>query len=81
MNDVTTLIKQTALDAVEADKPVAVMYGTVESVSPLTIVLEQKLRLSGEQITVFRGANFTAGNAVLLLREQGGQRFAVLGVV
>jgi hypothetical protein len=93
MGDIAGLIKLAALDAVEADKPVCVMYGRVVGVSPLTVDIEQKLRLSGEQLVSFslpRCSNpmaqcsftgISTGDTVALLREQGGQRFLVLGVV
>jgi hypothetical protein len=105
VNDIACLIKRAALEAVEADKPAAVMYGSVVSLSPITVDVEQKLRLSGEQLTMFRRREFVVGggcsggayctpqpivvretgmqigDTVVLLREQGGQRFLVLGVV
>ncbi|MCL1831719.1 MAG: DUF2577 domain-containing protein [Oscillospiraceae bacterium] len=80
MDSIAGVIKLAALDAVEADKPVAVLYGQVTAVSPLTVEVEQKLKLSGEQLVAIRG-ELSVGDSVALLREQGGQRFVVLGVV
>jgi hypothetical protein len=45
MQKFVEVIKKVALDAVRASKPVSIVYGTVQSVSPLKIQLEQKLSL------------------------------------
>ncbi|MBU3819804.1 MAG: DUF2577 domain-containing protein [Candidatus Faecalibacterium intestinavium] len=42
MNDVVELIKRAALEAVEASKPVHLLYGEVISASPLKIQVDQK---------------------------------------
>lgn len=42
------VIKKTALDALEASKPVGVLYGEVVGTSPLKINLEQKITLTQE---------------------------------
>ena len=78
---IAELVKAIAVDAVEADKPVTVMYGTVAGVEPLVVDIEQKLRLFGEQLTVLKGVVLQEGDGVVLLREQGGQRFVVIGGV
>ncbi len=46
------LIKQAALDAVEAKKPVRVYYGTVTKETPLEINVEQKMTLSEAQLVL-----------------------------
>lgn len=51
-NAFVKLIKQTALDAVEAGKPVVIYYGTVTKVSPLEINVEQKLTLTEAQLVL-----------------------------
>lgn len=79
--DIARLIKMAAVEAVEADKPVAVMFANVISSEPLTVEVEHKLQLSGEQLAVINGAAIQTGDTVVLLREQGGQRFIVLGGV
>lgn len=53
-NDLVRLIKQAALDAVEAKKPVNVCYGKVTKASPLRILVEQKLPLAKEQLVLAR---------------------------
>ena len=55
MPDYTGLVKamkQAALDDVDAEKPVAVYYGTVKSESPLKIDVEQKMTLSEAQLVL-----------------------------
>ncbi len=57
MADATQLVravKQAALDAQEAAKPVQLCFGRVESVSPLQIAVEQKLTLGEKQLAVPR---------------------------
>lgn len=46
--DLLSLLKQAAIEAVEAAKPVKVMFGEVKAISPLQIMVEQKLPLSEE---------------------------------
>jgi len=48
----TKAIKQAALDAVEASKPMKLYYGTVISTSPLKISVEQKMTLSAAQLVL-----------------------------
>ncbi len=88
-------IKKTALDAVEASKPVRVCYGKVESVSPLRISVEQKLPLEEEDLVLSKNVmdieaeldgkraviknGLAAGDSVILIREQGGQKYIVAG--
>lgn len=60
-------IKRAALDAVKASKPVEVCFGKVTSVSPLKILVEQKLPLGEGQLILTRNVtNFktyiTGGN-------------------
>lgn len=47
-------IKRAALDAVNASKPVEVCFGKVTSVSPLKILVEQKMTLSEAQLVLCR---------------------------
>ncbi|MCL1880852.1 MAG: DUF2577 domain-containing protein [Oscillospiraceae bacterium] len=77
--DIAGLIKTAAVDAVEAEKPVCVMYGTIRQVSPLTIDISDRLILSGGQLSVISDVSLSVGDSVALLREQGGQRFVVFG--
>lgn len=51
-NDLLKIIKQAAVNAVDANKPVNVVFGTVISTSPLQIQVEQKLTLGKEQLVI-----------------------------
>ncbi|MGG1878130.1 DUF2577 domain-containing protein [Paenibacillus cisolokensis] len=103
------IIKKAALEAVGASNPVAVQIGTVVSISPLEISLDQRItlpeaflivpesltryeidlshvhKLSGspdteqaltDKIVIRKG--LAVGDAVILVRVQGGQKFVVL---
>lgn len=92
------VIKKTALEAVEASRPLQVCYGIVTGTAPLRICVEQKLHLGTaqlvltrnvtdhktvirragaekEEITVYNG--LAVGEKVVLIREQGGQKYIV----
>ena len=45
-SDFVKVIKKTAIEAVKNSKPTDIFYGTVQSISPLTIFIDQKLILS-----------------------------------
>lgn len=51
-NDLLKIIKQAAINAVDATKPVNIVFGTVISTSPLQIQVEQKLTLGKEQLVI-----------------------------
>lgn len=53
-NELVKAMKRTALDAMESSKPVAVYFGEVQSVSPLTINVEQKMILGESQLVLSR---------------------------
>lgn len=82
-NSLLFLIKKAAVEAVEAKKPTALMFGKVTSTSPLRVTIEQKLNLSEKQLIC--GMNvigeLAADDEVIILRMQGGQRFLVLDKV
>ena len=46
------LIKQAAVEAVEAGNPAAICYGQVTSASPLKILVDQKMTLGSAQLVV-----------------------------
>ena len=52
VNDLLTLIKKTALEAVNASKPANMIFGKVVSVSPLKIKVDQKLILTSAQLVL-----------------------------
>lgn len=106
------IIKKAAIEAVGASNPVAVQIGSIVSVSPLEISLDQRItlpeaffyvpesltryeidlshvhKISGspdtekalsDKIVIRKG--LAVGDAVILLRVQGGQKFVVLDKV
>ena len=82
MNTFLGNIKRAAVEAVEAKKPMTVIFGKVTSAAPLKVQVDQKLELSGAQLvttSAVRGHNaLTAGEKVIILRADGGQKFIVL---
>lgn len=123
MVELMKTIKKAALDAVNASKPVEICFGKVTSVSPLKILVEQKMTLGKEQLVLTRnvtdyktyitggnvqdyyytGSNLSGsapvspshvhaigkvqitvhnglvvGDEVILLRQQGGQKYIVV---
>ncbi|MPN09853.1 hypothetical protein SDC9_157146 [bioreactor metagenome] len=53
-NDFVNTIKKAAVEAVNASKPMAVVYGKVISSSPLKINVEQKMTLTSAQLVLTR---------------------------
>lgn len=53
-NDLVSSIKKAATEAVEASKPASWMFGTVTSISPLKINVEQKMTLTSAQLVLAR---------------------------
>lgn len=51
------VVKQAALDAVNAQKPVQVCYGTVTKDSPLEITVDQKTILEAEDLILCRNVS------------------------
>lgn len=82
-NQLLQTVKMAAVEAVEASKPCAVVYGTVKSKIPLTINVDQKITLTSAFLVVTYSAkdNLNTGDTVVMLRIQGGQRFLVLDKV
>lgn len=77
-------IKRAALDAVNAAKPVEVCFGKVASTSALKIFVDQKLLLSDKQLIITESiakSGLAVGNKVVLLRQQGGQKYIVMGKI
>lgn len=50
MTDILKIIKKIAVDAVNSQKPVNVIYGTVISTNPLRVQIDQKLILESEHL-------------------------------
>lgn len=112
--DLLNAIKQTALNAVDAKKPVRLEVGTVLTSNPLKIQLTQKLTLSSMQLIIPRHLtkytvpmtynleceeieshkhkiagttsvtidnSLKSGDKVLLVRQDGGQKYVVFDKV
>lgn len=80
MDRLLEAIKIAATEAVDAGKPVMVAYGTILSVSPLSVQADQKAPLSKEYLTNLC-PYLQTGDRVALLRVQGGQEYLILGKV
>lgn len=52
--ELVKLLKRAAMDAVEASKPVNVVFGKVTSANPLKINVDQKLTLTTDQLILSR---------------------------
>lgn len=50
VNELVRAVKQAAVEAVQADSPMGVCFGTVTSAAPLTITVDQKKTLTGAQL-------------------------------
>lgn len=87
------LVKTIAVNAVNASKPVQLVYGRVASVSPLSVRLDQQRDIhaqflkrlnyggstqEGEAVSVY---SFRVGDNVALVQMQGGQEYLILGTV
>lgn len=91
------LIKKVAKDAIEASNPVSILYGEVLESDPLKILVDQRFTLTKsfliqtdsttELSLTINGAQYTlrpplqAGDKVVLVRMQGGQKYLVLDKV
>lgn len=87
-------IKQAAIDAVKAEGPVMVQLGSVTKINPLEVLVDNRLSLQedflivpesltelkatvGNQEIVIRKP-LAAGDKLLLIRMQGGQRYVIM---
>lgn len=74
------VMKQVAVNAVEARKPVALLFGTVSSLDPFKIRLSQQEEYTKEFFLALDPVPaFEEGDRLVLLRLQGGQQFLILG--
>lgn len=81
MADLVQVIKKAAVEAVEASVPCNVMFGTVVSVNPLSVRIDQKLTISSNFLTVtsvVRSIGVSSGDKVILIRQKGGQRYVII---
>ncbi|MCT6924108.1 DUF2577 domain-containing protein [Metasolibacillus sp.] len=54
MSDIVKVLRRVVLDAVNAQKPANIVYGTVVSVAPLKVQVDQKLILEREHLKLTR---------------------------
>jgi hypothetical protein len=77
--DAINAIKQIVRGVVESEKPTALTFAEVTSVSPLLITVDQRLTLTGEELILGESLpSLFVGDKVALLRQRGGQTFYVL---
>jgi len=75
------VIKQAAIEAVEAANTVRIRRGSVVDASPLKIRVSQKIVLTKEQIVACKDIGpVEQGDTVILIQQQGGQEYIILGV-
>ena len=73
------LVKQAAVEAVQAEKPLELRFGSVLSSSPLTVRVEEKILLTSAFLIVpERLTDLLPGGRVALLRMQGGGGYLLL---
>ena len=79
-------MKKVAQQSQRASVPTAFQFGIVTATSPLTIRVDNRFDITGEAIVILKDSQdntdiVTIGDKVVLLRNQGGQSFLVLGRV
>ncbi|HFL2491481.1 TPA: DUF2577 domain-containing protein [Clostridioides difficile] len=80
--DLLQIIKKAAMDAVETSNPIQIAFGTIESISPLRVKIEQKLSIGEifliQTETFKRYTDKKIGDKLVLIRMQGGQQYLIL---
>lgn len=77
-------IKRIALETIEASQPVQIIFGTVNSVSPLIILVDNRIELTSEFFVMtetIQQKGLLVGNNLVLIRYQGGQQFLIIDKV
>ena len=85
-DNLLTIIKKAALDAVNATRPVNVVFGVLASVSPLSVTIDQKLTLEAGFLVLTKhiddlilSEELTVGDRLVLIQMQGGSVAFILG--
>lgn len=80
--NILELIQRAAVNAVNAAKPCAIVYGTIKATDPIKIDLGEAV-IDEDFLIKTEGAvdNLKHGDRVALLRNQGGQEFLLLDKV
>lgn len=77
-------IKRAGVGAVEAGKPVAVLFGTITKKNPLEVIVDQRFTLTEDFFILLEDVRkkvLEPGDTLLLLRVQGGESYVVLDKV
>lgn len=83
MPNIIQIIKQAAIEAVEASNPMKVFYGVIVDTSP-SVKIDQKITIPKEFIVLTNRMleeGLNVGDNVILLQEQGGQNYIILDKV
>ncbi len=85
MADFSDAVKLAAQEAIDASKPVTVLFGTVTGVAPLTVNVSEKLTLTGSSLVVTAALTddtgaiaLVIGDKLVLVRVQGGRRYIAI---
>lgn len=79
--DLISVIKQIAMEAVQAARPMDYVVGTVIRLSPFTVRLSQKQEYAGSFLKFTQTAasrTWYVGDKAVLLQKPGAQEFLVL---
>ncbi|WP_187115091.1 DUF2577 domain-containing protein [Anaerostipes caccae] len=80
MAEWVALLKKIAKQERESSKPAAIVEGKVTSGDPLKIRLNKRVTIDKDFLYMTDGAKeLKKGDTAILLRNQGGQDFVVLG--
>lgn len=75
------IIKDVVKNYLNAVKPVRLIIGKIENISPLQIRVDQKLVIPGELIIFPPQLNQNdVGKKALIIRQEGGQEYYILEV-
>lgn len=82
-HDFINTIKRIAIEAVKAQRPTSVVFGTVKSVNPVEIRIDNGNTVDGDFLVQTEAAKdgLSTGDKVALLQMQGGQQFLILDKV
>ena len=81
MPDMFNAMKQIAENVFTAMRPADWCYGTVVSLDPFRVLIDQKTPLEKNFLAVRTGvsvSSFKVGDKLILLRKQGGQEYLIL---
>lgn len=81
MKKLLQIIKQAAIDVYNAQKPCDYCYGTITSVAPFCLKLDNSNEIPEEMLVFLDStqAELSEGDKVVVLRKSGGQKFLILG--